>query len=298
MILDLLDSKVRVAREDKEVIYSSLLSLAGRLRPAWNFLVSVPGIRKEPLSRESLRSFFNYHFEKVQKTFLEKERQAGKPWATIAHYINCTSDPNEQTERKNHLRLLAWSSVKGRFLEGLCLMATLNRMSATVRSIDVDLFAQVGPLEVRDENQICFIWTQQSVESFKTGLKALPDIVITNTSTSVTTSNILSIIECKCRETLGANDIRGEFGKAYDLGSSSYILVSYNAVTKSLIDAGKELGIEIQVFSLNTPEREQFIRGERDVGADMAQKLALARKRRMFLTAIEDKTAQIKRRGN
>lgn len=135
------------------------------------------------------------------------------------------------------------------------------------------------------------------MESFKSGLKAVPDIVITNASTRVTTSNILSIIECKCRETLGANDIRSEFGKAYDLGTSSYTLVSYNSVTNSLIDAGKELGIEIQVFSLNTPEREQFIRGERDVGEDMAQKLTASRKRRMFLTAIEDKTAQIKHRG-
>ena len=295
--MDFMHSKVRVASEDKDAIYSSLLSLAGRLRPTWNFLVSVPGIRKEPLSHASLKSYFNYHFERAQNTFLDKERQSGKPWETIAHYFKCTSDPNEQTERKNHLRLLAWSSVKGRFLEGLCLMATLSRMSSSARSIDVDLFTKAGPLEVRDENQIRFIWTQQSVESFKSGLKAVPDIVITNASTSVTTSNILSIIECKCRETLGANDIRGEFGKAYDLGSSSYILVSYNSVTKSLIDAGKELGIEIQVFSLNTPEREQFIRGERDVGEDMAQKLAIARKRRMFLTAIEDKTAQIKHRG-
>ena len=119
MILDSMHSKVRVAREDKEAIYSSFLSLADRLRPTWNFRVSVPGITKEPLSRESLKGLFDYQFERAQKTFLEREMQAGKSWATIEHYIRRTSDPNEQKERKNYLRLLAWGSVKGRFLEGL-----------------------------------------------------------------------------------------------------------------------------------------------------------------------------------
>ncbi|MDE3051517.1 MAG: hypothetical protein KGJ48_16655, partial [Nitrospirota bacterium] len=181
-----------MAREDKEAIYSSLLSLAGRLRPAWHFWLSVPGYTKEPLSREALKRFFDYQFKKAQKNFLESEGRAGKPWKSIEHYIRSSSDPNEQIQRKNPLRLLAWSSIKGKFLEGLCLMATICRMNPAARSTDVDLFAQVGPIQVRDDSQMCFIWAQQLVESLRSGLKAMPDIAITTTSDAVTTSNILS----------------------------------------------------------------------------------------------------------
>jgi hypothetical protein len=235
---------------------------------------------------------------KAQLNFLERQRQAGNHFPSIEHFIVNTPDINEQKVRRNYLRLLAWRGVKGKFLEALCLMATLTRMTPMGDSFEIELFAQEGPLRVQDQGVSCFIWTQQSVQSEKSGLKAVPDIVITKTPESVTTSNILSIIECKCRDSIGASELRGEFGKAYDLGSPSYILVSYNSVPQSVIDGGQVLGIDVQVFSLNTPERERFLRGERDVAEDMATRLALGRKRRMFLTAIENRASDVRRRGN
>jgi hypothetical protein len=161
---------------------------------------------------------------------------------------------------------------------------------------DIDLFGQVGPIHVREEDRECFLWSRPLVQSERSGLNAIPDIAITKTPHEVSTTNIISVIECKCRETVGASDLRGEFGKAYDLGSPSYVLVSYYSVTESLVKTGEGLGIDVQVFSLSTPERNQFIRGERDLGEDMAIKLSNARNRRLFLTALEDRAANVRRR--
>jgi len=291
-------SKAKVAHEDREAFYRSLLALATRLQPEWQFRVSTPGVGRERLSLESLQRHFTYELVKSQLNFLERQRQAGNHFPSIDHFVASTTDINEQKVRRNYLRLLAWRGVKGKFLEALCLMATLTRMTPIEDSCEIDLFTQEGPLRVRDQDQPCFIWTQQSIESIRSGLKAMPDILITNTPEKVTTKNIVSIIECKCREFIGASDLRGEFGKAYDLGSPSYILMSYNSVPQSVIDGGQELGIDVQVFSLNTPERERFLRGERDVAEDMATKLALGRKRRMFLTAIENRASDVRRRSN
>lgn len=296
--LDATQRKAKVAHEDREAFYRSLLALAARLKPAWQFRVSTPGIGWELLSRESLQRHFTYELVKAQLNFLDRQRQAGNHFPTIEHFIASTHDRNEQKVRRNYLRLMAWRGAKGKFLEALCLMATLTRMTPVRDSFEIDLFTQEGPLWVRDQDQQCFIWTQQSIESIRSGLKAMPDIAITNTPEKVTTKNVVSIIECKCRESIGASDLRGEFGKAYDLGSPSYVLVSYNSVAQSIIDGGQELGIDVQVFSLNTPERERFLRGERDIAEDMATKLALGRKRRMFLTAIENRAADVRHRGN
>jgi hypothetical protein len=192
---------------------------------------------------------------------------------------------------------LAWGSLKGKFLEALCLMATLSHMIPLEPQKDIDAFGTVGPLKVRDQDRTCFLWSRPVIESQHSGLNAIPDIVITSTPDQVSTTNILSIIECKCRQTIHAADLRGEFGKAYDLGSPSYVLVSYYNVQETIVVAGRELGIDVQVFSLSTPEREQFVRGERDLGEDMAVKLLNARRRRTFLAALENRTVDVRRRA-
>src|SRR5262249_8696772 len=188
---------------------------------------------------------------------LQREKRAGKDWSTVDQYVKSTSHPKEQTTRRNFLRLLAWGALKGRFLEGLCLISTLSRMSPIGHQPDIDPFGQMGPIHVRDEDEECFLWTRPLVESQRSGLNALPDIVVTRTTDKVSTSNIVSVIECKCRDNLGASDLRAEFGKAYDLGSSSYVLVSYYSVRESLSNAGRGLGIDLQIFSLSTSDRNQ-----------------------------------------
>lgn len=288
-------SKVGIAKEDKDTIFRSLVSLANQLKP-WTFRLLV-GSNKYSVSPDALKKYFERHFAKATEQFLEKERQEGKPWTSITAYIKATPNKDEQAKRANTVRLMAWGAVKGKLLEGLCLMAILSKMEAVSYGTEVLLFEQEGPLQVRDGDKTCFVWTQQLLESVESGLKARPDIVITRDGSKVTTKNILSVTECKCRGTLTADDIRGQFGKAYDLGSPSYTIVSYNAVPESLVNAAKELGIELQVFSLNTKDRERFIRGELDVGNDMATRLAVTRTRRQFQKAIEHKASELRRHG-
>lgn len=291
-------TKAKIAHEDRMVFNRSLLGLAERLLPSWRFQIFLPGCGVTPLSKDSLEKFFVGELVNAQLNFLENQKKAGNHFRTIENFINGTPDTNEQKVRRNYLRLLAWRGIKGRFLEALCLMATLSQMSPSGETCDIRLFSQEGPIRVNDQGVHCFVWTQQSLDSIKTGLKAVPDIAITNTQEGVRTSNILSVIECKCRETIGAGDLRGEFGKAYDIGSPSYTLMSYNDVPQAIVDGGRTLGIDVQVFSLHTSEREQFLKGERDVAEDMARKLLSSRRRRMFLTAIEHRASDMKSRSN
>ena len=291
--------KAQEASEDVKTFYRAFVSMAERLNAEWRFQINGEPARKvQPFSFESLRHMFSYELEAAQDNFLQREKRAGKDWSTVDRYVKSTSDPKEQTTRRNYLRLLAWRALKGRFLEGLCLMSTLSRMSPIGHQPDIDPFGQIGPIHVRDEDGECFLWTRPLVESQRSGLNAIPDIAITRTPDKVSTSNIVSVIECKCRDNLGASDLRAEFGKAYDLGSPSYVLVSYYSVRESLLNAGRGLGIDLQIFSLSTSDRNQFIRGERDLGEDMAIKLSNARNRHLFLTTLEDRTANVRHRLN
>ncbi|MEX0805725.1 MAG: hypothetical protein WD688_20765 [Candidatus Binatia bacterium] len=296
--LALTQKKCDLAAEDLNAFYRSLASLAERLKPAWRFQISCePGQSHQFLTADSLRNAFAYQVGVAAENFLARERREGKPWPDIRSFIESSSDPKEQDIRKNYVRLLAWGSLKGKFLEALCLMATLSRLIPLEAQKNVDAFGTVGPLKVRDQDRTCFLWSRPIIESQHSGLNAVPDIVITSTPDRVSTTNILSIIECKCRQTIHAADLRGEFGKAYDLGSPSYVLVSYYDVQEIIVAAGRELGIDVQVFSLSTSDREQFVRGERDIGEDMAVKLLNARTRRTFLAALENRAADVRRRA-
>jgi hypothetical protein len=128
--LEITVKKAREASEDLKTFYQSFVSMAERLNGAWRFQISGEPTRKnQPLSYDSLRHIFSYELEAAQDNFLQREKRAGKDWDPVDRYVKSTSDPKEQTTRRNYLRLLAWGSLKGRFLEGLCLMSTLSRMS-------------------------------------------------------------------------------------------------------------------------------------------------------------------------
>ena len=140
--------KAEVAHEDQEAFYRSLLALAARLQPAWQFRVSTLGTSAERLSLESLRKHFTSEWVKAKLNFLERQRQTGTHYSSIEHYVASTPDINEQKARRNYLRLLAWQGVKGKFLEALCLMATLARMTPIGDSLEIDLFTGSGPIRV------------------------------------------------------------------------------------------------------------------------------------------------------
>src|SRR5262245_50972814 len=204
--LEITVKKAQEASEDLKTFYRSFVSMAERLNSAWRFKINGERPRQnQPLSADSLRHMFSHEFEAAQNNFLEREKRAGKEWGNVDRYVNSTSDPKEQTTRRNYLRLLAWGALKGRLLEGLCLMSTLSRMSPIGHQPEIDPFGQIGPIHAQDEDGECFLWTRPLVESQRSGLNAIPDIAITRTPEKVSTSNIVSVIECKCRDNLGAS---------------------------------------------------------------------------------------------
>jgi hypothetical protein len=287
----------REAADDFKALTSALVQLAQGSTAAWQFEVRANSHAQPlPVSPAVLRNVFEENLRETERLFLNREQAAGKHWPTIREFIFSSSDQNEQAIRRNYLRLLTWRRLKGRFLEALCLLATLRRMTSDASGPPIDIFGQIGPIQLNDSGRPRFLSTRPAVGSKHTGLRAWPDVVLSLTRDPPSPSNIAVVIECKCRRSIGATDLRGEFGKAYDLGSPSYTLLSYHAVPPSLIKAGADLGLDVQVLKLSTPERDIYLRGERDLGEDTADDLQRSRERRLFLAALGDRLTEVRRR--
>jgi len=281
--------------EDYKTIVQNIVKLTNQLVTRWTLVVDSYDTKQPvPISGRALHQIYEKAVGQVNAAFLVREQQRGKTWSSVDEFINSSGNDIERTTRRNHLRLLAWRSAKGNFLEALCLASLLSRMQPIGKPDPVDIFAKLGPIHLKNEDGECFLWTRPNTPDAQSGLRAIPDIVITSTDHGVDRSNILSIVECKCRQELGAADIRAEFGKAYDLGSPSYTLLSYYEPRPHIAQAASELGLDLEVFQLGTIERSLYVTGTKDLAADLTQTLDTSRKRKSFLNKINERRDEVR----
>ena len=136
------------------------------------------------------------------------------------------------------------------------------------------------------------------LEGTNSGFKAKPDIVITNSSDAVTSQNIVAIIECKCRKVLTASEIRAEFGKANDLGTTFYTIVSYYEPTQRLIDQALTLGLTVIPFVLSQTEgRDDYLKAPKKICDELGKRLLKSRKGSDFSKAITEKQRSLALKG-
>ena len=118
-------------------------------------------------------------------------------------------------------------------------------------------------------------------------MQARPDIVIATSNKKVDSVTIVNVVECKCRSLLDAQDIRREFGKAFDMDVRSYTVLSYYETPQRLKDAAKKLGIDLIDFGLSTSLRQDYLTGQRNLGYDLAETLESVRRSEWFIRTIE-----------
>jgi len=276
------------AGEDFTAICDSINRTLISLNSRYRFYVGVDSEPDSDLSNpQALNSELQIAMASARENFLTDQRRSGGIFESFRSYVSELSNSRQTTVLDNYVTVRAWSLVKGRYLEVLCLLVTLSGMESEGFQEIMNVFGKVGPLPVIDEGQRRFTWTQPTLSRTKSGLRAQPDIVITDSDKIVDSKSIHRIIECKCVRQLGAKDIRAEFGKAHDLSVTSYTILSYYARPQSLVEAAKILGLDFEIFGLHTKDRAAYINKTKDLAADLSETLEECKKRKRFLHVLE-----------
>ena len=276
------------AGEDFTAICDSIKKILISLSSRYRFYIGPDCEADYDLSSpQALDSELQIAMTSVRENFLADQRRSGGIFRSFTSYVSKLSNREQTTVLENYLTVRAWSLVKGRYLEVLCLLVTLGGMESEGFQEIMNVFGKVGPLSVLDEDQRRFIWTQPTLSRTKSGLRAQPDIVITDSDKIVDSKSIHSIIECKCVRQLGAKDIRAEFGKAHDLSVASYTILSYYARPQSLVEAAKILGLDFEIFGLHTKDRSAYLDKTKDLAADLSATLETCKKRKRFVHFLE-----------
>jgi hypothetical protein len=143
-----------------------------------------------------------------------------------------------------------------RMLEILSVLTVLEQADS-IRSKEIRGIAERSkPIEYKTQRGIRFLWTQPKMVGSISGLIGRPDIVINDSSDSITQGNIERVIECKRVKRLGAIAVRSEFAKGYDLGVDIYHIWSFYRPSNKVIAGAKALGINIGHIGFEKGERE------------------------------------------
>jgi hypothetical protein len=293
-----LSERANRCHEDFRAMVGSMERTTTKLQGRFVVEIALAGGGTIPLAGSSaLDMKFGEYLERAKEKLLEKQQQLGLTHADYTALL--ASLPSAiRRETENRITVRAWSAAKGPFLEALCLLADLhNRQSASV-STPLRLFAPAGPIRVFEGEQALFIWSQPKMSDTRSRMNACPDIVIT-TEATISPGTVVAIRECKCHRRIPSDELRKECGKAFDLQASSYVIVSYYRVTAKRRRGAAGLGLKIEEIGLDTPERGEYVRGERDLAEDLAQKLREADNEAGFRKGMEEgaATAREKERG-
>ena len=259
--------------EDFTAIAGAIVNLTQVLTGRYDSTVLTPQGDKTVTSIEPLASMFD-----SVRQHCAKQIAQGK----------ATGDPTVR----------AWNRIKGNFLEGLALLASLHGSESTTKQrAKLRLFGSNAQLPMAKNGDHIFLWTQHRITDTHSGLNARPDITYTNAPV-IRPDTVVSIRECK-HGGVGAKTIRSEFGKAYDLRVASYIIVSYYPLSDRLRDAASRFGLDVEALELHTDRRSAIISRAEDLGMDLAEKMARAEERSTFAERLRESAfeAEDKRRG-
>ena len=189
--------------------------------------------------------------------------------------------------------VLTWQLVEA--LSLLCVIVRCDDAKANV----VSVFGKMGPIELREDGVVRYLWAQQTLHGEKSALRGRPDIIVTSSSELPHAGNAVRIIEAKCVRKLDAPAIRGEFGKAHDLRVESYFIWSFYSPSPKIVNGAKGLGIDLEILGFDTNRRSDLIASPEALLSHVAHSQEQARRGQRFAQALVDagQHAQRKLRG-
>ncbi len=275
--------------EDFRVICIAIQSLSRELAPSCAFYIPGKDGTQTPISEQDAFLYqFRKYLDQAKKAFLTDLGRKGGSFVpdTIEGYLQHLQSDDERTKCLNYVRLCAWRNLKGPILEVLVLLSTFIRLHPLKQVILNNVFAPDISIPVNEDGKSRFVRCRPTVSDSKSGMQARPDIVIATSDKKLDPTTIANVVECKCRS-LNAQEIRKEFGKAFDLKVRSYTVLSYYETPQRLKDAAKKLGIDLIDFGLSTSLRQDFLTGRRNLGHDLGKMLELSRRSERFIRTIE-----------
>ena len=144
------------------------------------------------------------------------------------------------------------------------LVEAISMLGVILRSEDafahqIHLFGKTGPIEIKEDGIMRYLWAQQNVKGDRTELVGRPDLIVTSSPESPHSGNAIRIIESKCVRQLQTPTIRAEFGKGYDLQVGSYLIWSFYTQSSRVVSGAKGLGIDLEFLGFDTKHRPELI---------------------------------------
>ncbi|MDP2930265.1 MAG: hypothetical protein Q8N56_01490 [bacterium] len=183
-----------------------------------------------------------------------------------------------------------------RLLETLSILSILNRADEIKYREIPNLFRKFGPFEFIEGGVQKFLWYQPQFSNGIAGLKAIPDIAITDSREQANNRNILNIIECKHRIKMGAPAIRAEFGKAHDLRVLSYLIWTWWTPKKTLIQGAKKLGIDLVPVGFDSDLKKEFIEQPHSLFNHVLGEITRSRTENSFAMTIRKTEEEIEKK--
>jgi len=180
-----------------------------------------------------------------------------------------------------------------RLVQALSLLLTLRNGEAVSTPKVFNILGGTGPIEFLERGERRFLWAQPQLSGGVSAMKGIPDLLVSATRDKPSHETTLRVIECKCDRGLGAPQIRGEYGKAYDLGVSSYLVWSWYATAPKLVQAARTLGLDLEELGFDGPNRQRFLSRPEALLIHMAKTIEQSRNDGRFARVLELRASEI-----
>jgi hypothetical protein len=174
-----------------------------------------------------------------------------------------------------------WQLVEALSLLGVILCAE----DATASTVSA--FGKSGPIEIVEDGVVRHLWAQHSIRGDWSALSGLPDLVITSSSDLPNPGNVVRVIEAKCVKSLGTHAIRAEFGKAYDLRVSAYLIWSFYTPALRVIEGARGLGIDVEALGFDSAQRDGLLTSPEALISHVTHTQEQVRRTQRFTSALE-----------
>jgi hypothetical protein len=169
-----------------------------------------------------------------------------------------------------------------KLVEALSLLAILINAEEVGSSEVSNLFGKTGPIQISEDGQARYLWAQPSLIGQQSALGGRPDLIVTSTPDPPSPATVQRVVECKCRQRLGAHEIRSEFGKAHDLRVVSYLIGSLTSPAPKVVEGARRLGLDLVALGFDTPWRADLIKRPENLVAHVANTLAVSKREERF----------------
>jgi len=255
----------RMFKEDWDFLSKTIVELAQRLynQGTSQFICykSSKGTIVNFCDLRSLKEYFDKCLlVKKQLWLSDLKDNGGEIWETFDQYLSA-HDQVDKDRIEKIFELSAWNSCKGIIFEWAILVSLIFELRKYIQNTSqtISLGPDEEPTLIDIKGHQRYIWYQKSLIADFSGMKAVPDILITKDSELPTMSNITGIIECKNVNSIGTKIVREEYGKSYDIGPDYIILCSYSGLSHNIKEGVRRFGMKVLENPISTNKRDAVL---------------------------------------